>query len=82
MKTKIFLVLSVVCGLVASVQGAQAYSERVKTACKADYKSFCSAYPIESRDMRRCIEANGNALSRRCVNAMVDDGDIPSRYRK
>jgi hypothetical protein len=74
--------LSAVCGSALLASGAQAYSDRVKSACKSDYNSFCAAYPVDSTGMRRCLEANGKELSRRCVNAMVDEGEIPRKYRK
>ena len=81
MKTAFGLaVLSAVCGPVVLASAAQAYSERVKSACKTEYNSFCKGYPVESSGMRRCMEANGTALSRRCVNAMVDEGEIPRKY--
>lgn len=68
--------------LAATTGGALAYSEKVQKACKEDYLSFCSAHPVGSTGMRRCMEANGKQLSRRCINALVDAGDIPRNLRR
>jgi len=68
--------------IVALSPAAFASSERVQEACKGDYLSFCSEHPVGSTGMRRCMEANGKNLSKRCVNALVDTGEIPRKYKR
>jgi hypothetical protein len=74
------LALAVVSALAAT--SAEAYSDRVNNACKADYFSFCSAHPVGSTGLRRCMEANGRSISARCVNALADAGEIPRKYKR
>ena len=61
---------------------AQAYGDRVQSACKGDYLSYCSEHPVGSTGLRRCMEANGKGLSRSCINALVDAGEIPKKYKR
>lgn len=61
---------------------ATGYSDKVQRSCKNDYLSFCSAHPVGSTSMRRCMEANGRQLSKACVNALVDAGEIPRTLRR
>jgi hypothetical protein len=62
---------------------ANAYSDRVQNNCKSDYLSYCSAHPVGSTGMRRCMEANGKSLSPRCLSALADAGEIPrSKVKK
>ena len=68
--------------LAFSSQSSFAYSDRVNASCQNDYYSFCSQHPVGSTTLRRCMEANGRSLSQRCVNALVDAGEIPRKYRR
>ena len=68
--------------LIAGATAAAAYNEKVQQNCKDDYLSFCSAHPIGSTGMRRCMEANGKQLTKKCVNALVDAGEIPRNLRR
>ena len=67
---------------VAGTTGAMAYSDRTQNACKNDYLEYCSAHPVGSTGMRRCMEANGKNLSGRCINALVDAGEIPRKFKR
>lgn len=66
----------------ALATSASAYSDRTQNACKDDYLSFCSEHAVGSTGMRRCMEANGKQLSKRCINALVDSGEIPRKYKR
>jgi hypothetical protein len=55
---------------------AGAYSNRVIGACKADYKNFCPGYKEGSTALRECMRANGGAISKRCIDALVDAGEV------
>jgi len=81
--TKLLAPISATALLIAAfTPAAFAASERVQESCKGDYLSFCSEHPVGSTGMRRCMEANGKNLSKRCVNALVDSGEIPRKYRR
>ena len=75
--------LALAVGLTSAfATGASAYNDRVHNNCKGDYLNFCSAHPVGSTGLRRCMEANGRNLSPRCVNALVDAGEIPRKFRR
>lgn len=72
-------VAAVGAGLLAA-EPASAYSQKVKKACDGDYYRLCSQYPPESTELRRCFESQRKALSRVCINALVDAGEVPKKY--
>jgi hypothetical protein len=83
MTTRFFPRICAIVGFAALLStSAAAYSDRVQNSCKNDYLSFCSAHPVGSTGMRRCMEANGKSLSPKCVSALADAGDIPRKYVK
>ena len=82
MKSTNLAALAVALGSASAAPSAQAYSDRVNNACKSDYYSFCSAHPVGSTGLRRCMEANGRSISTRCVNALADAGEIPRKYKR
>lgn len=55
---------------------AFAVSLGVQLACATDYYAHCSAYSPDSPQVRSCMRAVGNGLSKRCVNALVADGEV------
>lgn len=58
---------------------AFAQSARVKSACSGDYGRFCPSYPVGSAQLRQCMRSHGKSLSRDCVDALVDAGEIPRK---
>jgi hypothetical protein len=76
---KTLVVAAAVMALAAGT-AANAYSERVKKACSADYASLCSQYKQSSSQLRRCFESNRSVLSSKCISALVDAGEVPARY--
>ena len=61
---------------------AMAYSAKVRNACAGDYQNFCAQYAPNSTELRRCFESNRKGLTRTCVTALVDAGEVPAKYRK
>lgn len=61
---------------------AMAYSAKVRNACAGDYQNFCSQYAPDSTELRRCFESNRKGLTRPCVTALVDAGEVPARFLK
>lgn len=59
---------------------ASAYSGRVKAACKTDFYRFCPSYKVGSPQLRACMRSAGGNISRRCVDALADSGEIPRKY--
>jgi hypothetical protein len=67
---------------VAASTPADAFSEKVKKACAADYASLCSQYRQSSPQLRRCFQSNRKVLSDNCARALVNAGEVPARYRR
>ena len=55
---------------------ALAVSDAVTRACRNDTFQHCSAHPVGSDSLRRCMRANGPSLSLRCVYALIRAGDV------
>jgi len=52
------------------------YSKALQNACAADYKKFCGEYGIETNALRSCMDKNGHSLSKVCVDALVNAGEV------
>ena len=61
---------------------ALAVNKKVRRECEGDYDQFCSQYAPESAETSRCFESNRKNLSRPCIRALVDAGEVPARYLK
>lgn len=79
---KLLVTAAAALALAGLATSASAYSDKVQRECTDDYLLFCSEHPVGSTAMRRCMEANGKQLSRRCVNALVDAGEIPRKFKR
>lgn len=66
--------------VLACGSAANAYSARVNSACERDYYRFCAKYSIGTPELRSCMLASRRSLSRRCVDALIADGEVPKRY--
>jgi hypothetical protein len=69
------VLLVLACG-----SAANAYSSRVNSACERDYYRFCAKYSIGTPELRSCMLSSRRSLSRRCVDALIADGEVPKRY--
>ncbi len=71
------LMTAVIFGAFAlSATGAGAIGLRTKIACARDYRAYCSSFKPGSNELRQCMNVNGAQLSKRCVDALVADGEI------
>jgi len=66
--------------LLASATAVSAYSIEVRDECRADYFEYCSDFEVGSPQLRHCMEAEHNRLSRGCIVALEQDGDVPGRF--
>ena len=48
----------------------------VQKACANDYRSHCGQYGIETDVLRLRMDKAGQALSKTCVDALVDAGEV------
>lgn len=61
---------------------ALAVTKKVRKECAGDYDQFCSQYAPDSTETSRCFESNRKNLSRPCIRALVDAGEVPAKYLK
>ena len=80
--TKATLTVALAVGFTApaAAGAANAYSGRVKSACKSDFYKFCPSYKLESPQLRACMRSAGGNISSRCLDALADAGEIPRKY--
>ena len=76
----ITLALAAVTSLTATA--ALAFTKKVETDCAGDYQNFCSQYAPGTTQLRSCFESNRKGLSKICIRALVDAGEVPSKYLK
>jgi hypothetical protein len=60
----------------ARAEKSYTYSKAVQQACTSDYHQHCGEYGIETAALRLCMDRAGHSLSKTCVNALVDAGEI------
>ena len=58
------------------------YSANVRRSCKGDYNRFCPGYSLYGTELRRCMQSAGKAISKRCIRALVDAGEVPRSMLK
>jgi hypothetical protein len=72
--------LVLAAGLVCAAWNAQAaVTEHVKRACRDEYFTYCSAYPVGSRELRKCMRRSQYRFSDRCLRALVAAGEASKR---
>ncbi len=62
--------------LATTLPSAAQYSEVVKRSCRNDYKRSCSTYALDDPGLRKCMDKAGPSLSRNCVIALVNSGEV------
>ena len=55
---------------------ADAASGKIRAACTDDYYRFCPAYEPDTPKMRQCMRQAGKRLSAKCIDALVDAGEV------
>ena len=60
----------------AGTANADGYSKAVRKACGADYHKYCGEYGLESAALRVCMDKAGHSLSKACVHALVQAGEV------
>ena len=71
--------LSILC-FTSPAQSAPDITQAVSQDCRWDYHNFCSEYGIGSPLLNYCFRKNGAKLSRACVNALIQAGDVSKTY--
>ena len=60
----------------AGAAHAEPYSKALQKACAKDYKQHCGEYGLEGAALRLCMDKAGQKLSKSCVNALVQAGEV------
>ena len=55
---------------------ADSYSKAVQQSCAADYRTHCGDYGLESAALRVCMDKAGKSLSKVCVKALIQSGEV------
>lgn len=79
-KAKLAVALAAGLSAVLTAGVANAYSSRVKSACRSDFYRFCPSYKLDSPQLRSCMRSAGGNISQRCLDALADAGEIPRKY--
>ena len=62
--------------LALSAGSVGAVTDKVRNACSNDYYKFCPSFAVGSTSLRQCMRQVGRRLSPRCIDALVDSGEI------
>ena len=60
----------------AGAAHADSYSKAVQNSCAADYHKYCGEYGLESAALRLCMDRAGQSLSKACVKALIQSGEV------
>lgn len=63
-------------GIALTSTQASAVSLSVQLACASDYYSYCSKQDPDGPGVRSCMRANGPKLSKSCIKALIDAGEV------
>jgi hypothetical protein len=77
--------MAVACGMLVGFglpPPAAAITAKVKKACAGDYKRLCPSYKVGSPQLRACMEAKQFEISSRCVDALIDSGEVNRSARR
>ena len=61
---------------VAGAAHADSYSKAEQKSCAADYRKYCGDYGLESAALRVCMDKAGHSLSKSCVKALIQSGEV------
>lgn len=60
----------------AGAGAANAVGWQTRLNCASDYYAYCSKHAIGTPGVAQCMRANGQRLSKGCINALIADGEI------
>jgi len=78
--TKLLIGCVAVLCFIGPAQSEPNITQAVSQDCRWDYHNFCSDYGIGSPLLNYCFRRNGAKLSRACVNALIQAGDVSKAY--
>jgi hypothetical protein len=69
-------VLLASCCIALSASAQTPYSKAVQQACGTDYRKYCGDYGLETAALRTCMDKAGQSLSKSCVHALIQAGEV------
>jgi hypothetical protein len=72
----LFIAVVVLTFSAGSATAQHTYSKAVQKACADDYRGHCGQYGIETDALRLCMDKAGHSLSKTCIDALVDAGEV------
>jgi hypothetical protein len=51
-------------------------TQALKDACHDDYLAYCDGMTVPSPQLRSCLRAHMMLLSKRCLHALVNNGEV------
>jgi hypothetical protein len=79
-RSRLLIAFVAVSCFTCAAQAAPDITQAVSQDCRWDYHNFCSEYGIGSPLLNYCFRNNGAKLSRACVNALIQAGDVSKNY--
>jgi len=62
--------------VIATASSACAVGFKTKLNCASDYYAYCSQHALGGPELRKCMHDNGPRLSKACLNALIEDGEV------
>jgi len=78
--SKLLVAFVAISCFACETQAAPDITQAVSTECRWDYHNFCSEYGIGSPLLNYCFRNNGAKLSKACVGALIQAGDVSKSY--
>ncbi len=79
-RSKLFIAFVGIACFTCAAQAEPDITQAVSQDCRWDYHNFCGEYGIGSPLLNYCFRNNGAKLSRACVNALIQAGDVSKNY--
>lgn len=58
---------------------AAAYGAKVRKFCANDYMDNCATHRLGTPELRACMKKAGAKLNPRCVDALVEEGQVSAK---
>jgi hypothetical protein len=79
-RSRLLIAFVAVSCFTCAAQAEPDITQAVSQDCRWDYHNFCGEYGIGSPLLNYCFRNNGAKLSRACVNALIQAGDVSKNY--
>ena len=76
MKKPLRAALFATCLLGLGATGASAVSDRLKNACRDDYRAYCSAFEVGTEELTACMRSVRAKLSKTCIRELGRSDEV------